>query len=444
MAIKNTELISNILLKTGLIKDGIPKNATEMEVENILRNANPQVENGMKKQDITLKSNEWLGALSNKILRIITIDQLKSINTFSRFNKGANLNGITEFIAMNVMTGVAYSKETTIDQFNPKDIDLELEYLVDQFKEYYPIAFSGAILLRAFTTGANFQSFISKYVGIIVKSSALKLYERVVAMVDTYSFKKEVLVERVTNDSEATNKRIAKALETNVNKLSIPSVDYNETGFYSSATIKDVEMFTNVERSGEMTVDILASLFNAKRIGSLNVSKTDIIYSDNDIYAKVFDSDKLVFGMSVNSSTTDNIGLNLKVINALHIWSGFLMLKSFSGFVLKVVDKATPKSEKTVLEGIHEYDLTKDELAEGVKKYNKKMNSLRIEPTAEKDSKKIDEQIKEQLVKLETSDISEAHIQEMVDAKVASIVEGKNESFDKLLSDKVNAALEGK
>lgn len=446
---KQITLISNVLIKSGLIKEPIKEGATAHDVNTILANINPQLvkETGEIREDLTPQSNEWLATLVNKVLRILTLDQLKSIPTFEAFNRGTNINGITEMLTVNVIEGIAYSKDTTIEQFNPAEPDIEKEYLLDQFKEYYPIATSGTIIARAFTSGANFNGFLTRFIGTIVKSSSLKLYERITTAVNSYVFNLEIQVVKTDTDTtEHLNKKIIKALETYAAKIALPSTDMNENGFVSSATTKDISVFANVNYKGEMNVDVLATLYNSKKLGTFGIKHYDINFTDETEYVRVFDTDKLHYGFSVNAGTVDTIGINLKTINALHLWYGIIMLKSFSGFTIKVVETApsigTGITAHPVLQDTYIINKTlTGDITKGLVAYKEAMSKLQpkdIKAKVEVDVMKLLES------KAQNMGITKESVDELVAAKVEALMQEQDKSVDEIVSEKVAAALAGK
>lgn len=379
---KQKALIAGVLKETGLLgKDVDITKLNEYEFDMALMRLSPQKG---EKDILTQQSNEWLPELMNKVLTILTFNQLKTILRFEEFSRGDNINGIIEMLNSNIIEGIGFSKETTIEQFNPSDPEINKEYLLDQYKEYYPIQFSTDVITRAFTSGSNFMGFLNNFVGTIVRSESLNLYKRVVGMVNNYPFRTTVYVKRGTVQSD-TNKNIIKALELYGNKLLIPSTIYNENGFTSSATVNNMSLFTNVNYSGEIAVDVLASLFNTDKLSSVGMKKYDIEFEDPDVYCVSFDSDKIMYGYSIKAGTIDKIGINLKTIQALHVWYGMVMLKSMSGVKIKVVDELPSEgTPSTINKDISVFTASIDGMKEKFATYTKGMNKLKLEPLKEK------------------------------------------------------------
>lgn len=217
--------------------------------------------------------NEFITALVDRI-GLVVVKRASLRNPLAKFKKGAMPMGRT---VEEIFTDITKAK-----QYNPKDSEqtvfkrtipnVKVLFHERNRQDFYEQTIQDESLQSAFTTWANFESFISSIINAIYNSAEVDEYEYMKLLVDNYYSKglfKVEKVESVSTPQGASN--FVKKLRATARKMTLPngSRDFNSLAVRTRTEMEDLHLLISADLEAEIDVEVLAKAFN--------MNKTDFI-----------------------------------------------------------------------------------------------------------------------------------------------------------------------
>lgn len=275
--------------------------------------------------------------LNRKVISQEVGNLLNSIDSyFSMFTKETWINGLKNFVFQGLATLSDWTKEVTIEQFNPTDNDIKELYFTRDLKKVVSQKFSIPDLVQAFTNPANLANFTIMRIKTISDTFNDFLQEKhleiAVNKTGALILPNHQIVVNVPD--EATTEEILKGIDYLYKKFSSPFT-FSLPGFVNQkfkTSGADLKVFIDLTFKNDVNFDVAAKFFNPEVLGLGKLitvpfkEKGALVgTTTNAPLAILCASDKMRTGFDVELFEELPVPGMQKLIN-LHNWFGFAAL----------------------------------------------------------------------------------------------------------------------
>lgn len=295
--------------------------------------------------------NEFITALVDRI-GLVVVKRASLRNPLAKFKKGAMPLGRT---VEEIFTDITKAK-----QYNPKDAEqtvfkrtipnVKVLFHERNRQDFYEQTIQDESLQSAFTSWANFESFISSIINAIYNSAEVDEYEYMKLLVDNYYSKGLFKIEKVgdvTTTKGATE--LVKKLRATARKMTLPngSRDFNSLAVRTRTEMEDLHLLISADLEAEIDVEVLAKAFNMDKtdfIGKITVVDG---FETTGLQAVLIDSDWYMVYDNLQKLETIRNPKGLYWNYFFHVWQT-LSVSRFSNAVAFVTG-AVPKVNQVIV-----------------------------------------------------------------------------------------------
>lgn len=224
--------------------------------------------------------NDFITNLIDRI-GLVVVKRALLQNPLKKFKKGFMQQGRTiEEIFTDITQAQKYNPEDSESTVFKRTIpNVKVLFHERNRQDFYSQTVSDEQLKTAFTSWANFDSFVSSIINAIYNSAEVDEYEYMKLLVDNYFSKGLFTVVPVTSPTDQTSATdFIKKVRATVRKMTLPngSRDFNSLAVRTRTDISDLHLIIDADLEAEIDVDVLAKAFNMDKTTFLgNVTVID-------------------------------------------------------------------------------------------------------------------------------------------------------------------------